>query len=96
MTQEMTAEMITVTTRSKTERELIQKIHGLDETTQQAILDYIGALVISKRPEGIKGEDAIRLAREINFDAESLREMQEAIEEFFEGEAIIEDVKLDE
>lgn len=96
MTQDITAEMITITTYTQTERELIQKIHGLDETTQQAILDYIGALVVSMRPEGIKGEDFIQTIRELNFDPESVRQMEQAIEEFFEGDVVLEDINLDE
>jgi hypothetical protein len=76
------------------EATLIERIHMLDESAQQKVLDYVSQLVM--RPEGIRGEDAIRIAREINFDPESLHEMEKAIEEMFEGEAIIEGVNLDE
>jgi hypothetical protein len=76
------------------EATLIERIHLLDESAQQQVLDYVSQLVV--RPEGTRGEDAIRIAREINFDPESLHEMEQAINEMFEGEAIIEDVNLDE
>ncbi|MDZ4672350.1 MAG: hypothetical protein SH821_15925 [Phototrophicales bacterium] len=76
------------------EETLIQRIHLLDESAQQQVLEYVSQLVV--RPEGTRGEDAIRIAQKINFDPESLHEMEQSIDDMFEGETIIEDVNLDE
>lgn len=94
MTQEIAGETITIIPQSTTEWELIQKIRQLDESTQKQRLQYIEKLVI--RPQGISGAEAIRIAREINFDPESLKEMEEAINEMYGQEAIIEDIRFDE
>ncbi|GEM_PF-1313293 len=76
------------------EETLIQRIHLLDESAQQQVLEYVSQLVV--RPEGTRGEDAIRIAQKINFDPEALHEMEQSIDDMFEGETIIEDVNLDE
>jgi len=50
----------------------------LDKSQQMRVLDFVEKL---QRPKGISGAEVIKIAQEINFDSESLREMQQAIEE---------------
>jgi len=58
-------------------QEIIERIEGMDQVKQMRVLDFVEQL---QHPKGISGAKAIQIAHEINFDAESLREMQQAIE----------------
>jgi hypothetical protein len=63
---------------STVEQRLIEQIRRMDPEQQQALLDYAHTL---SQPRGLSGAEMIRLAQEVNFPPEDLKEMAEAIEE---------------
>ncbi len=60
------------------EEEIIQRITHLSAEKQRRVLDFVRDL---DAPQGIRGEDFIALAHELNFDPADLEEMRLAIEE---------------
>lgn len=63
---------------SPVEQRLIEQIQRMNREQQQALLDYAHTL---SRPRGLSGAEMIRLAREVDFPPDDLKEMAEAIEE---------------
>ena len=76
------------------EQEILEHLRKLDQEQQRRVLSYTRAL--GKRPKGISGKEAVRIAREINFDPAELALMQQAIEEEFEQIISYPGVELDE
>jgi hypothetical protein len=66
-------------------QELVERIERMNESQQMRVLDFVEQL---QRPKGLSGAEAIRIAKEIDFDSESLNEMQRAVEE---GREVIDD-----
>lgn len=62
------------------EQEILAELRKLQPEQQRMVLAYTRAL--QTRPKGISGKEAIRIAREINFDPAELAEMESAIEEW--------------
>ena len=60
------------------EQEILAELRKLQPEQQRKVLAYTRAL--QTRPKGISGKEAIRIAREINFDPAELALMQQAIE----------------
>jgi hypothetical protein len=61
-------------------QQLFDQIDRLDPQQIQRVLEYTLSLQ-STQAQGIRGEDLIALAHEINFPAEDLAEIMAAIEE---------------
>jgi hypothetical protein len=59
------------------EQELTEQISKLDAEKQSRVLEFIRSLSV---PQGIRGEDLIVRARQVNFDPADLEEMKQAIE----------------
>jgi hypothetical protein len=59
-------------------QKIIEQISQMNESQQMRVLDFFEQL---QYPKGLSGAEAIRIAKEIDFDSESLREMQRAIED---------------
>jgi 7,8-dihydro-6-hydroxymethylpterin-pyrophosphokinase len=76
------------------EQELLEAARQLDKEGQCRVLAYARAL--RTRPRGLSGKEALRIAREINFDPAELAVMQQAIEEEFERITEASEVNLDE
>jgi len=75
------------------EQELLEEARRLDPEQRRRVLAYARAL--RTRPKGMSGKEAIRIAREINFDSDELALMQQAIEEAFEQVDEFPEVDLD-
>ena len=60
--------------------QIISQLDRLSPEQQQLILDYTRSL-LGQLPQGIRGEELIALAHEINFTPEDLDEIIRAIEE---------------
>ena len=73
------------------EQEILEQIRALNEEQQKEVLAFARTL---KRPKGISGLEAIRIAEEINFPKEDLAEIAEAIKDLDEY-ADDEDIDLD-
>jgi mRNA-degrading endonuclease RelE of RelBE toxin-antitoxin system len=74
------------------EEEVLKILKTLDDSEKKQVLDYLR--VISK-PQGESGKKLIEDIRKLNFDKESLREMQEAIDEACEVIEDFRDINLD-
>jgi hypothetical protein len=60
------------------EQEILEQIRDMNEEQQKEVLAFVRSL---RRPKGISGLEAIRIADEINFPKEDLAEIAEAIQE---------------
>lgn len=74
-------------------KQILEVVENLDAEKQREVLDFARGL---KRPQGITGKEAIRIARELNFPKEDLEEMMRAIEEEFERIDDFPEIDLDE
>lgn len=59
------------------EQEILEQIRDMNEEQQKEVLAFARGL---KRPKGLSGKEAIRLAEEINFPKEDLEEIAKAIQ----------------
>lgn len=63
------------------EQQILELVRTLSDDQKQQALDYLRVL---KRPHGEPGWKVVQHTRELDFDLESLEEMEHAIEEAFE------------
>lgn len=76
------------------EEEVLKILKSLDKTRKQRVLDF--AKEVAKPPQGEPGASLVKRSSELNFDADSLREMEEAIEEAFNVIHEPKDINLDD
>lgn len=58
------------------EQQIIEQIRDMSDEQQRQVLEFTRTL---KRPKGISGKEAIRIAEAINFPKEDIEEMAAAI-----------------
>lgn len=63
------------------EEELLSIFRQLDDRRKQEVIEK--AKRVSERPKRVSGTEFIRATKDVNFDSESLAEMQTAIDEAF-------------
>ncbi|MBL8132899.1 MAG: hypothetical protein JNL42_13650 [Anaerolineae bacterium] len=73
-------------------RQIVDAVQDMDLGTQRKVLDFARGLV---KPKGMTGAELMRLAVELNFDSQSLDEMQQAIAEAFERIDDLPEINLD-
>ena len=73
-------------------QQIVDAVQDMDLGNQQKVLDFARGLV---KPKGMTGAELMRLAVELNFDSQSLDEMQQAIEEEFERIDDFPEINLD-
>ncbi|MBX3061881.1 MAG: hypothetical protein KF726_02840 [Anaerolineae bacterium] len=59
-------------------REILDVLENLDPEEESRVLEFVRNL---RKPQGIRGDDLIARAHEVNFDPADLEEMARAIEE---------------
>jgi ribosomal protein L22 len=65
------------------EQQILDQIRNMSDEQQRQVLEFTRTL---KRPKGISGKEAIRIAEAINFPKEDLDEMAAAIAELHDSE----------
>jgi hypothetical protein len=75
------------------EQEILELVRTLSDDQKQQALDYLRVL---KRPKGELGWKVIQHSRELDFDLESLEQMERAIDEAFEVIEDFPEVNLDD
>lgn len=76
------------------EEEILKIMKTLDDNTKKKVLNFVKT--VSNHPQGELGQNLVKRSRELNFDQESLREMEAAIEEACEVIEDFKDINLDD